>query len=355
MKLNFKVNFILIFLLVFVNGAILNAQDLPSVKVISVERIFHNGEHNSFTDMCKFNDTYYVAFRSCPEGHMIFPSSSIIILSSKDGKDWKQVHKFNILMRDTRDPHFLIFKDKLFVYTGTWYCKERYCNSKERSTNQQLGYCVWTTDGTNWSEPEMNEGTYGHYTWRAAAFNDKAYLCARRMHEFAQVLPDDESRYYIESAMLESDDGIIWKKKALFQKFRGDETAFLFEDDGSLLAIARRDSNAQVLRSKPPYQEWTRTDLGCYLGGPLVVKWNDYYLVGGRKKENDVKKTALFWLKDDKLVECAELPSEGDNSYPGFVQISETRALVSYYSSHEKDDAGEPITAIYLATIEITK
>ena len=94
--------------MVFVNGAILNAQDLPSVKVISVERIFHNGEHNSFTDMCKFNDTYYVTFRSCPEGHMIFPSSSVIVLSSKDGKDWKQVHRFNILMRDTRDPHFLI-------------------------------------------------------------------------------------------------------------------------------------------------------------------------------------------------------------------------------------------------------
>jgi len=32
------------------------------------------------------------------------------------------VHRFSVAKRDTRDPHFLVFKDKLFVYTGTWYC-----------------------------------------------------------------------------------------------------------------------------------------------------------------------------------------------------------------------------------------
>ena len=37
----------------------------------------------------------------------------------------------------------------------------------------------------------------------------------------------------------------------------------------------------------------------------------------------------------DALHEIAELPSGGDNSYPGFVPLSETRGLLSYYSSHE--------------------
>jgi hypothetical protein len=45
------------------------------------------------------------------------------------------------------------------------------------------------------------------------------------------------------------------------------------------------------------------------------------------------------------------LPSDGDNSYPGFVELSPSRGWLSYYSSHEKDAAGKPITAIYLAEL----
>ncbi|MSU72071.1 MAG: hypothetical protein EXS43_06975 [Opitutus sp.] len=55
----------------------------------------------------------------------------------------------------------------------------------------------------------------------------------------------------------------------------------------------------------------------------------------------------------DALQEFAEFPSGGDNSYPGFVALSPTRALVSYYSSHEKDAAGRTITAIYLAELTL--
>jgi hypothetical protein len=47
------------------------------------------------------------------------------------------------------------------------------------------------------------------------------------------------------------------------------------------------------------------------------------------------------------------LPSGGDNSYPGFVLTSPDRALVSYYSSHERDPSGKTITAIYLAQLEL--
>lgn len=55
---------------------------------------------------------------------------------------------------------------------------------------------------------------------------------------------------------------------------------------------------------------------------------------------------------DGALQEFAELPS-GDNSYPGFVALSPTRALVSYYSSHEKDGAGKTIIAIYMAELSL--
>ncbi len=206
------------------------------------------------------------------------------------------MHRFRVEHRDTRDPHFLVFRDKLFVYTGTWYSGPTTLARKDYDLNKHLGYAAWSDDGTTWHSPIMLEGTFGHYIWRAAAFGDKAYLCGRRKTGFA-VGPRGEGRE-VESLMLESDDGLIWRKRAVFQETAGDETAFLFEPDGSVLAIGRRSGPAQLLRSRPPYTQWDRKDLDRYVGGPLVVKWGDHYLVGGRKttrKAGRRRRSAGWW------------------------------------------------------------
>lgn len=329
------------------------ADKLPQVRVLSVRQVFHNGEHDAFTDLVRYQGKFYLTFRSCPDGHMVFPSASIIVLASDDARQWKQVHRFQVEQRDTRDPHFLIFRDKLFVYTGTWYSGPTKLAREDYDLNKHLGYAAYSEDGTKWQGPIMLEGTFGHYIWRAAACGDKAYLCGRRKAGFA-VGPRGEGKQ-VESLMLESDDGLIWRKRALFQETAGDETAFLFEPDGSVLAVGRRgNAPAQLLRSRPPYSHWDRKDLDRFVGGPLVVKWGDRYVVGGRKTTKETgPKTSLCWLVGDQLHEFAEFPSGGDNSYPGFVELAPGRALVSYYSSHERDASGKPITAIYLAELAI--
>ena len=79
-------------------------------------------------------------------------------------------------------------------------------------------------------------------------------------------------------------------------------------------------------------------------------------MVGGRKSLGDKgPKTSLYWLISNSLQEFAELPSAGDNSYPGFIELSPTRALMSWYSSHEKDENRKTITAIYMADLQITE
>jgi len=324
---------------------------LPQVRVESLRRAFSNGEHNAFTDLVRFRGKLYLTFRSCPDGHNVNPTASIIILTSDDARQWRQVHRFRVAERDTRDPHFLVFRDKLFVYTGTWYSGPTTLPYKDYDLNKHLGYAAWTDDGTTWHSPIMLEGTFGHYIWRAASFGGKAYLCGRRKKGFS-VAPRGEGKQ-VESLMLESGDGLVWHKRAVFQEIAGDETAFLFESDGSVLAIGRRGrDNAQLLRSKPPYTQWCRQDLDRYIGGPLVVKWGDRYVVGGRNLTKDRgPKTSLCWLVKDRLHEFAEFPSGGDNSYPGFVELKPGRALVSYYSSHETDASGKPMTAIYLAEL----
>jgi len=344
----------LMFCVLFLAGTTL-ASGVPEVRVSNIRRAFHNGEHNAFTDLIRFEGKLYLAFRSCPDGHMVHPSASIIVLASSDTKQWQQVHRFSVPKRDTRDPHFLVFQDTLFVYTGTWYCGETSPKYADYDLNQHLGYAAWSRDGAMWHSPVMLEGTFGHYIWRAETFDGKAYLCGRRKKNFA--IPPKGEGAMVESAMLESDDGLIWRTRALFQEVRGDETAFQFEPDGSIVAIGRRGSdNAQLLRSQKPYTEWERTELDRYIGGPLLAHWGRRTVVGGRKMvDGRNPKTSLCWLVDEQLHEFAELPSGGDNSYPGFVEISPTLALVSWYSSHEKDANGKPITAIYLADLEIVE
>lgn len=329
--------------------------EFPEVRVTEIRRVFHNGEHNAFTDLIRFRDRYFLTFRSCPDGHMVHPTASVIVLVSDNLNDWQQVHRFSVPQRDTRDPHFLVFKERLFVYTGTWYSGPTTIAPADYDLNKHLGFAVWSKDGATWHGPQMLDGTFGHYIWRADTFDGRAYLCGRRKTGFAEG-PKGEG-HEVESLMLESDDGLIWRKRAVFQEVAGDETAFLFNDDGSILAVGRRGSDkAQLLRSNPPYSAWDRRDLDRYVGGPLLTRWGSRLIVGGRNNvAGKGPKTALCWLADDQLHEFAELPSAGDNSYPGFVALSDRTAAISWYSSHETDNKGQPITAIYMATLQIAE
>ncbi len=328
------------------------AADLPTVSVRNVRCAFSSGEHNAFTDLVRFSGRYYLTFRSCPDGHMVHPTSSIIVLASDDLQQWEQVHRFRVRHRDTRDPHFLVFRNRLFVYTGTWYTGETSLPPDQYDVNLHLGYAVWTEDGRTWTDPILLEGTFGHYIWRAAAFDGKAYLCARRKVDF-EVTARGEPRE-MEALMLESDDGLIWRKRAAFRHHDGDETAFLFSDTGRITAIARSGGRrpALLLRSDSPWTNWERIRLDRYIGGPLLARWGTRLVVGGRKI-TDTAKTSLYWLHDDRLHEFAELPSGGDTSYPGFVALSPLHAVVSWYSSHTADEQGRPVTAVWLADLHI--
>ncbi|MCE7987170.1 MAG: hypothetical protein DYG89_38860 [Caldilinea sp. CFX5] len=62
------------------------------MRIASLRQLYNDGNHNAFTDLCRFGESYYLTFRSCPEGHMIFASSRIVILRSRDAQQWEQVY-----------------------------------------------------------------------------------------------------------------------------------------------------------------------------------------------------------------------------------------------------------------------
>jgi hypothetical protein len=329
------------------------AEPAPKVKLENVRRVYHNGEHNAFTDLIRWQGKFWLTFRSCPDGHGVSSTASVLVLASDDAQAWDEVFQFSVPRRDTRDPHFLAFQDRLFVYTGTWWSGDGPLPREKYDLNKHLGYVVFTGDGEKWIGPRQLEGTYGHYIWRAAAHEGKAYLCGRRKKGHSEKESGAGAPRIVQSAMLESDDGLIWRFHSLFQEERGNETAFLFEEDGSLLAVSRYGgSAAQLRRAGKPWDEKSLVELPEYIGGPLLTRWGDRYVVGGRRTTKEGPRTTLYWLEGDELVPFVELPSAGDNSYPGFVELDDGRGLVSWYSSHEKDAEGKTITAIYLAELK---
>jgi hypothetical protein len=330
---------------------------LPQIEVENVRRVFYNGEHNAFTDLIRWNDKFWLTFRSCPDGHMVFPTSRIIVLASEDTESWEQVCEFSVPRRDTRDPHFLVFQNQLFVYTGTWFSGDGELPRDQYDINKHLGFGVKTTDGNTWSKPFQLEGTYGHYIWRAATHEGKAYLCARRKRGYTESELGAGATEVMECAMLESGDGINWRFHTLFQTTKGNETAFLFHSNGDLLAISRTQGkgSALLVQASPPYEQVKRKALSEYIGGPLLDRWGEELIVGGRRFTDAGPRTILYWLHAGALHEIASLPSGGDNSYPGFVELDDGSGLVSWYSSHEKDPMGNAITAIYLANLKRKK
>jgi len=324
------------------------------VRVESQWQVYNDGNHNAFTDLCRYKGDYYLTFRSCPDGHRVVDTSSVLVLKSADYMSWEKVCSFSVPNRDVRDPHFLIFGDRLHVVSGTWLYDPDHPD--HRDMNDHEGYGVWSEDGETWNGPYMLEGTHGYYIWRAGAYGDTAYLIGRCLRGFKPVSEGEDKAQKTESWFLKSSDGITWEPAGRMQPEYGDETAFRFEADGSVLAVARKGGNrpAEVWRAKPPYTEWTSKALSRGVGGPLLAKWGDRYLVGGRHiVDQENMFTTLYWLLNDELEEIVELPSGGDNSYPGFVQLSADRALVSYYSSHEGSGSGLPPSAIYLAVLSL--
>ncbi len=331
------------------------AEEAPRVTVSNVRRAFDNGEHNAFTDLIRWKGKFWLAFRSCADGHPISPKGAIIVLSSPDAKDWTEACRLKVPGRDTRGPHFLAFNGKLFVFIGAIYPDEE-TELKHSSMNRKnFGGTAFTEDGEAWSETTPLVGTKEYFVWGAASYKEKAYLSGRRTRRVPSEAGDGKFELLGETALFESSDGLTWKITSVYHQERGDETSFLFDPNGDLVAATRRGGPypARLLRSKPPYQEWIHKDFPFFIGGPLIKKWGDHYIVGGRRNSKDGKKTGLWWLRGDDLKSMAILPSGGDNSYPGFAAIDDSHGIVCWYSSHETDEAGKVITAIYTAELEI--
>lgn len=329
----------------------------PDIRIDSVCKVFDDGNHNAWGDIIQFHGRFYVGFRNNPKGHLFNDDSVAVIMASDDGENWAESLRYTDADRVIRDPHFAVLGERLYAISSIHV----------PGRDEYRALCVSTADGVSWDELRPLRGTEGKFLWRVIAHGGKIYGNEHRVLNPPPGGSDYDGDLASRSAIMVSDDGESFRDFLTFPQEGGNETGFVFEDDGSLLAVMRTiglpPHNAVVWRAKPPYTEWTHTMLHRFIGGPMLAKWGERYVVGGRRFEGDLASgtegahMSVGWLdglgagETPHLVDGPDLPSGGDTSYPGFAAISDTEGLLSYYSSHEGSGTKLAPSAIYVARI----
>lgn len=309
----------------------------PNAIVVSTTRIWDAAPHNAFTDLVRWQDAFWCAFRE-GRGH-VSTDGKIRVLRSADGEKWESAALIELAGFDLRDAALSVMPDGRLMLIGG--AAPRKQDNESAPTGS---FVAFSEDGRDWTTPHIAVEP-GSWLWRVAWHDDRAY-------GIAYGKPEADSKV----ALLASDDGISFAELPanLLNEGYPTEAALRFADDGSLLVLQRRDGNADVNsaflgRSRPPYKEWTWTDLGHYVGGPALLQLPDgEWIAAGRRLTPEGPRTVLWHLDVDKakLSSLAELPSGGDCSYPGLVW-HDGHLWMSYYSSHEGK------SNIYLAKIRL--
>ena len=327
-------------LLVLIGASYSFAAVPMTVEVLEVKKIWDQAPHNAFTDLARWNDHFYCAFRE-GRGH-VSTDGKIRILQSKDVDHWDSTALISLSGFDLRDAHLSVTPDGRLMLVGGAAPRKKDHQSAPTGT-----FVSFSNDGGQWTEPQIVVEP-GRWLWCVTWHEGKAYGVSYTAGSGGN---------YLELHV--SPDGIHYKThvKKLFEKGRPSEVTLRFDTDGTCYALVRRDrsgkesSSAILGISKPGYKQWQWKDLGAEFngfGGPNFIRIpGGHWIAAGRMHPGGAH-TALTWLDIEKgtMSVLAKLPSGGDTSYPGLVWHNDV-LYVSYYSSHEGK------TSIYLAEVKI--
>jgi hypothetical protein len=321
---------------------ILRKQKVPTL--VSVYRIWDHASHNAMTDLIRFNDKWFCVFRES-DAHVKGSDGSIRIISSTDTLEWRTAALFSQEGVDLRDPKFSVTPNgKLMLLVGGTVYNE----AKEYEWLQSR--VAFSDDGIHWSPFTLILEPH-EWLWRVTWFMGKAYGVSYSRSEPKDV----RQEWHIK--LFESSNGIDYTLVTQWEiKGHPNETTVRFMKNGEMVALVRRDgkkdSNAWLGYSQPPYTEWDWRPTTHYVGGPNFLVLPDETLwVAGRLMIEcpyvNLEKTFVGMIENDEIQPLVVLPSGGDCSYPGMVYY-DNLLWVSYYSSHQISK-----TSIYLARLAL--
>jgi hypothetical protein len=324
-----------------------------------------DGEHNAFTDLIFWRDSFWLVYVSSPS-HFASAKSRLVLLRSSDAHSWQEVKKFDGNGQDIRDPKLGIIQGQMFLVALL---------NKHFDPEPYKTVATCSGDGLTWSPfEEIAHGgwlmgrpiTADGHTW---------YAPAHHIDHGTAVL-------------LQSTNGMSWTIHSTIHEGaqeRADETAIQVLRDGRIIATTRMEAGSSIFGSPqagtlisaaaPPFTSWMQLSRShvTRLDGANLFSINDQVYAVGRNQPQVAdpfhkpgsafakKRTAVFLVKEngEGLIHLTDLPSCGDTSYAG-VAFANGRIFISYYTNDPRRDYPWLLgmllpTRIQMAEIEIEK
>ena len=333
---------ILSFLTLFlVLAAHLQAKDVS----YTVQKIWDNGEYNSFTSLVKYNNRYYCAFRE-GKSHIFDENGKaegkIRILTSRNGRHWQSVCLLGESGCDFRDPQLSVTPQGLLMISiGVSIYRDR-------KLVAQIPHVSFSHDGVRFSKPErctLEGQNPNNWIWRTTWHGNAGYT----VNYFRQQ--DGTNGLWL----MATRDGRHYTKIHGFSiADQPSEATVRFLPDGRMALLIRRDGkngNGIWATAKAPFTDWQISEIPFRLGGPDFVVLDDTTVIAGTRCYLNPRwcTTSVFRgdVRKGTFQQILVLPSGGDTSYPGML-VDGKYLLMSYYSTHETRKA-----SIYLAKIPV--
>ena len=318
-----------------------------TARTIDVRKIWDVAPHNAFTDLIRWKNEFYCAFRE-GRGHAS-TDGRIRLLVSDDGTAWQSTASVSMDGFDLRDADLSATPDGRLMLLGGVAPREKDGTSAPTGT-----FVCFSEDGRTWTTPQIVVQP-GRWLWRATWHAGRAY-------GFTYPAGDGQG-----IDLLVSSDGIDWTIHAenLVTADAPTEVQVCFDATNRAYALVRRDRGTALLgKSSGDFREWRWYDLDRSLvwgkpyhggtefrsfGGPNLIETLPGHWIGGGRMRDGGPHMALTYVDVEagSMARLARLPSGGDCSYPGLAWHDDT-LYVSYYASHEGK------TSIYLARLRVT-
>ncbi len=310
-----------------------------SVELVEVKKIWDEAPHSAFTDLVRWNGTFFCAFRE-GRGH-VSTDGKIRILQSQDGNDWESAALVALEGYDLRDAHLSVTPDERLMLLGGAAPRKQDNQSAPTGT-----FASFSEDGQSWTKPQIVVEP-GRWLWCVTWHKGKAYGVS---YAAGERMP------YLELLVSENGTEYQCHVDKLYGTGYPTEVTLRFDGD-TCYALVRRDRRAKEASSAllgvsgPDYKKWQWHDLGAGFngfGGPNFIRIPSGHWIGAGRMHDGGVHTALTYVdvKNGTMTKLLKLPSGRDTSYPGLVW-HEGMLYVSYYSGHEGK------TSIYLAKVKI--
>ncbi len=285
-------------------------------ELVSVTKVWDKAPHNAFTDLARYKNLWFLAFREA-EAH-VGGNGTVRILISSTGDNWVDYASIQEPGVDLRDPKFEVMPDDKRLYVimgGSVYEGTTLKGRRPRFSTSQ--------DGKVWTPPQKLLAE-GDWLWRVTRHpsDGKMYGVAYNSWPTTGGGPMEAEW---SAKMYSSADGSVWQLESILNlPGQPNETTVRFLKDGRAVALMRR-------------------------GGPNFIELPNGLLMAGSRGfgKTPGPHMVLYKMTPEGVQPLLELPSAGDCSYPGLVW-HEGLLWVSYYSTHEANKS-----SIYVAKVRL--